>query len=138
MAMKNIIYLLFTFSIVLIANAQTVELDLFASGFSSSLDIQNAGDERLFVVEQGGIIKILNPDGTINATPFLDISSMVNSGGERGLLGLAFHPDYANNGYFFVHYSDSSSDTQISRFSVDSGNPDMAVAVAIRTTMLKI
>ncbi|MAL59435.1 MAG: cadherin [Flavobacteriaceae bacterium] len=126
MAMKNIIYLLFTFCIVSIANAQTVELDLFASGFSSSLDIQNAGDERLFVVEQGGIIKILNPDGTINATPFLDISSMVNSGGERGLLGLAFHPDYANNGYFFVHYSDSSSDTQISRFSVDGGNPDIA------------
>ena len=124
--MKNIIYLLFTFGIVSIANAQTVELDLFASGFSSSLDIQNAGDERLFVVEQGGIIKILNPDGTINATPFLDISSMVNSGGERGLLGLAFHPDYTNNGYFFVHYSDSSSDTQISRFSVDSGNPDIA------------
>ncbi len=124
--MKN--YLLFVFFIAfgVTIQAQEVNLDLFASGFSSSLDLQHAGDERLFVVEQGGVIKILNPDGTTNVTPFLDISSIVNSGGERGLLGLAFHPDYQNNGYFFVHYSDSSGDTQISRFSVDSGNPDIA------------
>lgn len=124
--MKN--YLLFVFFIAfgVTLRAQEVNLDLFASGFTSSLDLQHAGDERLFVVEQSGVIKILNPDGTTNATPFLDISPIVNSGGERGLLGLAFHPDYQNNGYFFVHYSDNSGDTQISRFSVDGNDPDIA------------
>lgn len=105
--------------------AQDIDVELFASGFNSPVDLQNAGDERLFVVEQGGRIRILNPDGTINSTPFLDIDPIVNSGGERGLLGLAFHPDYATNGYFYVYYTDTSNDTQISRFSVSS-DPDIA------------
>ncbi|MCB0456852.1 MAG: PQQ-dependent sugar dehydrogenase [Flavobacteriaceae bacterium] len=124
--MKKIIPILALFSFSSFTFSQSVTLDLFASGFSSSVDIQNAGDDRLFVVEQRGVIKILNADGSTNATPFLDIQSIVDFGGERGLLGLAFHPDYANNGYFYVHYSDNSGDTQISRFSVDSGNPDIA------------
>ena len=107
------------------AQAQDIDVELFASGFNSPVDIQNAGDERLFVVEQGGVIRILNPDGTINPTPFLNIDPIVNSGGERGLLGLAFHPDYATNGFFYVYYTDLSNDTQISRFSVSS-DPNVA------------
>ncbi len=106
--------------------SQEVDIALFASGFDNPVDIQNAGDDRLFVVEQDGRIKILNSDGSTNANNFLDINSIVSSGGERGLLGLAFHPDYASNGYFFVNYTDNSGDTQISRFSVDAGDPDIA------------
>lgn len=124
--MKKSILLVFVLCFTSFSFSQSVTLDLFASGFSSSVDIQNAGDERLFVVEQSGVIKILNPDGTTNPTPFLDIQSIVDFAGERGLLGLAFHPDYASNGYFYVHYSDNAGDTQISRFSVDGGDPDVA------------
>ena len=106
--------------------SQTIELEDFADGFSSPLALKNAGDERLFVVEQGGVIKIVDVNGLVNSTPFLDIQSIVNAGGERGLLGLAFHPEYQTNGRFFVHYSNSSGDTQISEFSVSASNPDIA------------
>ena len=108
------------------AFSQTIELEDFADGFSSPLALKNAGDERLFVVEQGGVIKIVDLNGVVNSTPFLDIQSIVNAGGERGLLGLAFHPEYQTNGRFFVHYSNSSGDTQISEFSVSTSNPDIA------------
>ncbi|MEM7187666.1 MAG: PQQ-dependent sugar dehydrogenase, partial [Bacteroidota bacterium] len=103
-------------------------LESFASGFSQPVDIKHAGDDRLFVVEQGGRIKILNSDGTTNATPFLNISGLIDTGSEKGLLGLTFHPDYATNGYFYVNYTDSSGDTQVSRFSVSAGDPDIANA----------
>ena len=103
-----------------------MDIELFKSGFSSPVDIQNAGDDRLFIVEQAGRIQILNADATINPVPFLNITSIVSSGGERGLLGLAFHPDYANNGYFFVYYTDNSGDTQVARYTVDGSDPDIA------------
>jgi len=106
--------------------SQTIELEDFADGFSSPLALKNAGDERLFVVEQGGVIKIVDANAVVNSTPFLDIQSIVNAGGERGLLGLAFHPEYQTNGRFFVHYSNSGGDTQISEFSVSPSNPDIA------------
>lgn len=106
--------------------AQDVDIELFKSGFSSPIGIQHANDERLFVVEKGGKIKIIQANGTVNSTPFLDISGLVSNGGEQGLLGLAFHPDYANNGYFYVNYTDTNGDTQIARFSVDSTNADIA------------
>jgi len=123
--MKNIFLLICTF-FCLNAFSQTIELEDFADGFSSPLALKNAGDERLFVVEQGGVIKIVDLNGVVNSTPFLDIQSIVNAGGERGLLGLAFHPEYQTNGRFFVHYSNSSGDTQISEFSVSTSNPDIA------------
>jgi len=77
-----------------------------ASGFSNPLDIQQAGDgsERLFVVEQGGKIKIIQNGGVLG-TPYLDVSSLIVSGGEEGLLGLAFHPNYSTNGCFYVNYT---------------------------------
>ena len=106
--------------------AQELRLENFAAGFQLPVDITHAGDERLFVVEKGGAIQILNPDGTTNPAPFLDIDPIVNSqANERGLLGLAFHPDYANNGFFFVHYTGEAGATFISRFSVTT-NPDIA------------
>jgi glucose/arabinose dehydrogenase len=107
-----------------------ITLEQFATGFSSPVDIVHAGDSRLFVVERSGRIKILNSDGTTNSTPFLDIDDrVINTGGqsERGLLALAFHPDYVNNGYFFVHYSDNNGDTAISRFEVDPNDENLAL-----------
>ena len=123
--MKNTLLLICAF-FCLNALSQTIVLTNFSSGFSSPLGLKNAGDERLFVVEQGGVIKIVDLNGVVNTTPFLDIESIVNAGGERGLLGLAFHPEYQTNGRFFVHYSNNSGDTQISEFAVSSSNPDIA------------
>lgn len=123
--MKNTLLLICAF-FCLNALSQTIVLTNFSSGFSSPLGLKNAGDERLFVVEQGGTIKIVDLNGVVNTTPFLDIESIVNAGGERGLLGLAFHPEYQTNGRFFVHYSNNSGDTQISEFAVSSSNPDIA------------
>ena len=87
------------------------------------------GDPRLFIVEQRGVIKILK-DGEILAAPFLDIDDrVVNIAGqdERGLLGLAFHPGYAENGEFFVNYINLSSNTVIARYRVSEDDPDVAV-----------
>jgi glucose/arabinose dehydrogenase len=83
-----------------------VELVSVASGFSSPLDIQQAGDGsgRLFVVEQGGRIKIIQ-NGSVLGTPYLDVSGLIASVGEEGLLGLAFHPNYNSNGCFYVNYT---------------------------------
>jgi glucose/arabinose dehydrogenase len=101
-----------------------------AGGLSEPLDIVNAGDgtNRLFIVERGGKIKILS-GGVIQPVPFLDLtgSSLISlSGGERGLLSMAFHPDYENNGYFFIYYTRYNADPaldgdlQVSRFHVSS------------------
>lgn len=105
--------------------AQEFTLELFAQGLNSPVELVHAGDDRLFVVEQGGRIKIINNDGTVNPTPFLNISSKISTGGERGLLGLAFAPDYETSGRFYVNYTNTAGDTVIERYTV-SGNPDVA------------
>ncbi|MFL2620070.1 MAG: PQQ-dependent sugar dehydrogenase [Flavobacteriaceae bacterium] len=91
--------------IILFSNfsfSQSVILESFGPSFSSPVEIKNAGDERLFVVEKSGKIKILNPDGSVNSTPFLNIEDRVSTNtNERGLLGLAFHPNYPENPFFF-------------------------------------
>lgn len=120
-------FLLFGLMIMsLFGHSQTISLQSFATGFDSPVEITHAGDSRLFVVQKGGLIRILNANGTINATPFLNLSSIITTNGERGLLGLAFHPDYTTNGYFFVNYTNTSGNTVIARYAVDSGNPDIA------------
>ena len=83
-----------------------VEFIPVASGLTNPLDIQQAGDGsgRLFVVEQGGRIQIIQ-NGSVLGTPYLDISSSIVSGGETGLLGLAFHPSFSTNGCFYVNYT---------------------------------
>lgn len=110
--------------------AQTIGLQSFATGFTSPVEITHpANDTRLFVVEQGGFIKIVNPDGTVNATPFLTLTSAtILSGGERGLLGLAFHPNFADNGYFYVNYTNTSGNTVVARYTISSTNPSVADA----------
>jgi glucose/arabinose dehydrogenase len=81
-------------------------------------------DRRLFVVEQGGKIVVVR-DGRVLAQPFLDLSSQVVSGGEQGLLGLAFAPDYASSGRFYVDYTDRDGDTRIVEYRRGS-SPDRA------------
>ena len=102
-------------------------LEPFVGGFRSPLAVVSAGDGsgRLFVAEQGGTIRIVR-DGAIDAEPFLDISSEVSSGGEQGLLGLAFHPDYPTDPRFFVDYTDVDGDTHVASFTTDPSNPDRA------------
>jgi len=107
-------------------HSQTIALQSFATGFTDPVEITHAGDTRLFVVQQGGLIRVLNANGTVNATPFLNLSTIISSGGERGLLGLAFHPNYATNGFFFVNYTNSAGNTVIARYSVNSANPNIA------------
>ncbi len=83
-----------------------VRSEWVAGGVTAAVDLVAAGDGAagLFVVEQRGRIRILR-EGVLLATPFLDIGALVSSSGERGLLGLAFHPQYAANGRFFVNYT---------------------------------
>ncbi|MDQ3099957.1 MAG: PQQ-dependent sugar dehydrogenase, partial [Bacteroidota bacterium] len=101
--------------------AQEVQLVTVGSGFTAPTDLESSGDARIFVVERAGLIKIMGQDGTTLAEPFLDITDRVNStGGEQGLLGMAFHPQYASNGFFYVNYIHGSGNgtTRISRFTV--------------------
>ena len=115
--MKRIITLIL-FCVVSYLPAQSIDIQLIANGFDRPVSIKHANDSKMFVVEQKGIIKILNDDNSVNSTPFLDIDSKVsNSGGERGLLGLAFHPNYASNGYFYVNYVNNDGNTVIARYS---------------------
>ena len=123
--MKTKLLLIFLF-VTGLANSQTIDLELFADGFDSPTEIVNAGDDRLFVVEQSGHIKILKTDGTVNETDFLDLSSIVNFSGERGLLGLAFHPSYIVNGYFYVDYINSEGNTVIARYTKSEDNNNTA------------
>ncbi len=119
--------ILIPFIILLLNNiySQNVTLESFGPSFDSPVEIKHAGDERLFIVEQPGKIKILNSNGTVNSTPFLDIENKVYYGGERGLLGLAFHPNYPSTPHFFVNYINNSGNTVIAKYSVSS-NPDIA------------
>ena len=101
------------------AGAQQIALQRVTGGLSAPLGIVSAGDARLFIVQQSGTVVIW--DGTrILPTPFLDIHNLVTCCGERGLLGLAFHPQYAANGRFFVHYTAPNGDVTIARYSVSA------------------
>jgi glucose/arabinose dehydrogenase len=108
---------------------EPVALQLVASGLNFPLDLTAPdGDTRLFIVEKGGTIRIVK-DGSLLPSPFLDLSGQVSTGGEQGLLGLAFHPLYATNGRFVVHYTDLAGDTRVSEFRV-SPDPDLADAAS--------
>ncbi|MDC8103328.1 PQQ-dependent sugar dehydrogenase [Chryseobacterium sp. B21-037] len=126
--MKILLFVIGIFS-SLFLNSQTINLVEFATGLTSPVEITNANDSRLFVAQQNGIIKIIQPSGTINTTNFLNISSKVLYGGERGLLGLAFHPQYATNGYFFVYYNNATNgNITVARYTVSSTDPNVADA----------
>jgi glucose/arabinose dehydrogenase len=109
-------------------NGLTVTLEPIVDGFRAPLAVVSANDGsgRLFVVEQGGLIRIVR-DGQIDPDPFLDVSSEISAGGEQGLLGLTFHPDFPDDPRFFVDYTNRDGDTQVSSFTVDASNPDRAI-----------
>lgn len=100
-----------------------VRPELIASGLKSPTVITSTptpGDARLFVVEQGGTIRIINDANKPMDEPFLDISDKISSGGEMGLLGLAFHPDYKKNGFFYINYVDKDMNSTIARYHVSA------------------
>lgn len=109
-------------------SAQTISLENFVSGISNPVEIvaSPTSDNRLFVVQQSGTIKIVNENGTIAPDNFLNISNLITFGGERGLLGLAFHPQFLTNRYFFVYYNNLQGSIRVSRFTANSSNPNTA------------
>lgn len=109
-----------------------IRLDPYLSGFSAPLAVTHAADGsgRLYVVEKRGVIKLATGD-RVATTPFLDIQSLIrSSGSEQGLLGLAFHPRYAQNGLFYVDYTDTNGNTVVARYTAratrDSAAPESA------------
>jgi glucose/arabinose dehydrogenase len=120
-----------------VAGTPALGLARVAAGLTDPLDLQAApGDrDRLFVVEQPGRIRIVR-DSAVLGTPFLDITGRVRDGGERGLLGLAFHPRYAENGRFFVNYTDDSGHTHVAEFRV-TADRDVADAASERTVLFQ-
>jgi glucose/arabinose dehydrogenase len=117
--------------------AVELELVLVVAGLDTPVGIANAGDGsgRLFVLEKRGRIQVVR-DGAVMSTPFLDITGRVGSSqNEQGLLGLAFHPDYAESGRFFANYTNRAGDTVVSRFSVaaDPNRADPASEVVLLT-----
>ena len=116
--------------------AADIAFSEFASGFNRPLYLTHAGDgsERIFVLEQTGRVWIIT-DGLRSQQPFLDLSDSITATAnrtysEQGLLGLAFHPDYAENGRFFVNYTDRSGGTVVARFQVSLDDPDLADAAS--------
>ena len=104
-----------------------VEARPFVDGLDAPVDVTHAGDGsgRLFVAEQAGRIRVIRHDALVSR-PFLDITERISSGGERGLLGLAFHPDYPTDPRVFVDYTDRDGNTVVSSFDATPGDPDVA------------
>jgi glucose/arabinose dehydrogenase len=104
------------------------QLTEIATGLLRPLYVTDAhdGSGRLFIVSRGGQIKIWQ-DGAVLDTPFLDVYGLIaTEGNEQGLLGLAFHPDYAQNGQFFIDYTDVNGDTVVARYTVSADDPNVA------------
>lgn len=109
-------------------SAQTIVLENYVSGVSNPVEIiaSPTADNRLFVVQQSGTIKIINENGSLAPDNFLNISGLITFGGERGLLGLAFHPEFTTNRYFFVYYNNMEGAIRVSRFTANASNPNTA------------
>lgn len=132
------------------AFAAKVNLEPYITGVNAPLAmVQPSGDDRKFVVEQFGRIRVINSSGELEATPFLDIRNMIvtqwSDFDERGLLGLAFHPDFSNNGKFYVAYSghlDFDADlgkefwwshtNTVAEFTVSDTDPNVADPSSLR------
>ena len=112
------------------SNNPEIEIETTSDEFNRPIDVDNCGDERLFVAEQDGKIWFLDAAGEKSPAPYLDLESAIGQQPEEmGLLGMAFHPDYLNNGFFYVNYTYLLGDayfTKISRFSVSGTDPNVA------------
>jgi glucose/arabinose dehydrogenase len=116
----------------------SIDFELVVKGLQQPVAVRHAGDGsgRLFVIEQPGRIRIVD-DGSLVERPFLDITDRVrDSANEQGLLGLAFHPDYADNGRFFVNYTDLGGDTVVSEFTRSETDPNQA-EISSEATILR-
>jgi glucose/arabinose dehydrogenase len=113
-----------------LAPLQGVTLELVYDGLRQPIGLTAPeGDDRLFVTQRVGVIRIIDENRQLVDPAFLDITDRVLAGGiEQGLLGLAFHPDYASNGRFFVYYTDKGGNRQLSEFRVAATDPDRAIA----------
>src|ERR1700712_1689699 len=124
---RDLIFLISCFSFYQTNAQPVISFHSVASGLSAPVDVVNAGDNtnRIFVVQQAGTIKVfdqsLNPLGD-----FLTVTGNSYNGGERGLLSLAFHPNYKNNGYFFVYYTNTNGDVEVARYHTPSATPNVA------------
>ncbi|MFK7756537.1 MAG: sorbosone dehydrogenase family protein [Flavobacteriales bacterium] len=131
--MKTILLSILCVAMGIYCNAQNslsqIELETFVTGYNSPVGIYNAGDERLFILEQSqGDIEIVDLQGNYIGK-FLDLTGLLSTGGERGLLGLAFHPDYSSNGKFYVNYTDVAGNTVVEEYTVSS-DPNVADATS--------
>lgn len=104
-----------------------------AAGLVTPVALTNAGDERLFVAERAGTVRVVQ-DGGLLPTPFLDVSTLVaSSSGEQGLLGLAFPPDHGSTGRFYLYYTDTSGRGVLARAAVSAGDPNVADPSSLET-----
>lgn len=112
----------------LLAQAPLLSLERIVLGTPQPVDIANAGDDRLFIVQQKGSIRIVDANRQLLDTPFLVVPGVLSGASEQGLLGLAFAPDYATSGQFYVNYTTGSGSgfTRVSRFAVSPTNPNQA------------
>ncbi|MED5597407.1 PQQ-dependent sugar dehydrogenase [Janthinobacterium sp. P210006] len=122
-----------------VSYAATAPLALALQEVASGLDAPifltaPSGDSRLFILERPGRIRVLQ-NGNLLATPFLDIGTLTSTSGERGLLSLAFHPQYASNGYFFIYYTNLAGDIVIERRQVSAGNANVADPLSALTIL---
>lgn len=128
--MKNSICLFLLFSSAIgLAQLPQLKLVQFAQGLNKPVDIKHCKDSRLFFVERNGAIRILTATGSLVPTAFMNISNKVNStGGEQGLLAMAFSPNYKTDGYFFVNYikGSGSGNSIIARYSVSALDSNLA------------
>src|SRR5260221_13035210 len=117
--------------------AGDIHLQPFAKGLDSPVYITYAPGQtnREYVVEQAGRIMVVGMDGTVRAQPFLDIHQLVLAGGERGLLSVAFHPDYAHNGYFFVNYTGADGAVTVAPYRFSPDDPYRADPANPRTIL---
>ena len=123
----------------------TLEPAFGGAVFNRPIAVRHAGDGsgRKFVVQLDGIVRVVNAADNVLATPFLDISSLTTAGGERGLLGLAFHPDYASNGRVYLNYTDAQTgngivngDTVIAEYQVSASDANQIDPVSRRQIMV--
>lgn len=128
--MKKVLLLALSILSVSLAQAQYT-VTPFVTGLSLPVGVENCGDSRMFIIQKRGLIRIANASGVLNSTPFLNLTSIVStSGNERGLLGLAFHPNFKQNGYFYVNYTAQNDGhaTHVSRFQVNPNDSNQALA----------
>lgn len=124
---KHTLFLTLFYAMFSSAQPAFLDTEEVVNGFSSPVGLTNAddGSNRIFVIQQGGQIKVVE-NNILLPNAFLDISTLITSGGESGLLGLAFHPDYSSNGFFFINYTDTNGDTVVARYTVSDNDSNIA------------